>query len=808
MDCEDSAVDPTSSDSEGVETICPSSGPTKGGISVLITLGRKLPRGVKSGICEFVQVGVSIQWEKINSKTIKLTVPAAKKPGAVVLRVTTETNEFLGETIFVFVDEGREAMETLIENPKSFSENSDLMPSLLRGFSKLVKDPSMQKTFFHMMYSQDGGMSENNSTVAENLTQDSTIQANYSQALEVLLRLVYIAVEEVAHQFIEMIYSTSAGKILVGSYNNELPLPEDVARAKGHFKLAEYLQDVNIRFSNENGSDVQSKSIDWFELFQAVDRMQTQPSESGDERDFGGMPSLEDSNLSDYFADVEPSSCGSFEVDSEWAVSEVPNDKKESSRMQSKDDNQSVSFADAETSPCDSLELISDWSDLEEKSGARTEGEDCEKAAIETDNDDSASLLHDRPLGISVGFLKENATEESFEDKTQLGSDQDNIESPSIYGKFSVVNFPVYRKLPLLHGFVQWLSSKEGDLSAEQQEKCSHQAEEMGSVSQKKGTQRKDYKVPGQKCATSESSSQEKTTKSKKHRQRGHRRFKTTSRMRYILLTAALVTVLVGLKLGESQILHWAVGNGYTQFSKLLLKCGLNVDAPNFRMESPLHVAAKFGFVDLADVLTKLGSNVSAKTYQQQTPLHLAVWNGHQQIAAMLLQRGGDAQSGDVFGRTPVHLAVVQGRERMLEMLIQHGSALKARDDLGRTPLHLASLEGNEGSVKLLIRYRCEISARDNSLKTALHLAAESGQATIVGSLIMRGADIQATDLRGQTPLHLAVGNGHHQIAAILLQRGSDAQRGDGFGRTPVHLAAVQGRERMPEVLTQHQGFH
>ena len=48
----------------------------------------------------------------------------------------------------------------------------------------------------------------------------------------------------------------------------------------------------------------------------------------------------------------------------------VSNDERESSRMQPKDDdNQSDYFADVETSSCGSLELIGDWSDLEEENG-------------------------------------------------------------------------------------------------------------------------------------------------------------------------------------------------------------------------------------------------------------------------------------------------------------------------------------------------------------------------------------------------------------------------------------------------------
>ena len=115
----------------------------------------------------------------------------------------------------------------------------------------------------------------------------------------------------------------------------------------------------------------------------------------------------------------------------------------------------------------------------------------------------------------SSRFSEENAaTEESFEDEAVFGNCQDDIESPSICEESPVVNFPAYKRLPLLRSFFQWLFRREDDLSAEQQDVCSLQAERMGSVSQNKGTKRRDDGSSRQKYAA-ESSRQEKTTKSK-----------------------------------------------------------------------------------------------------------------------------------------------------------------------------------------------------------------------------------------------------------------------------------------------------
>lgn len=75
----------------------------------------------------------------------------------------------------------------------------------------------------------------------------SSIQGTHTQALKVLQLLVYTAAQTNAQQFIQMIFSTSAGKLVFNAYKDRPQLPEDVARANGHDDLAQYLQDVNTR---------------------------------------------------------------------------------------------------------------------------------------------------------------------------------------------------------------------------------------------------------------------------------------------------------------------------------------------------------------------------------------------------------------------------------------------------------------------------------------------------------------------------------------------------------------------------------
>lgn len=78
---------------------------------------------------------------------------------------------------------------------------------------------------------------------------DSSFQSKQQQSLKFLQLLVYTAAKTDARQFIEMIFSTSAGQIVFNSYKDRTPLPEDVARANGHEELAQYLLDVHTRYS-------------------------------------------------------------------------------------------------------------------------------------------------------------------------------------------------------------------------------------------------------------------------------------------------------------------------------------------------------------------------------------------------------------------------------------------------------------------------------------------------------------------------------------------------------------------------------
>lgn len=64
---------------------------------------------------------------------------------------------------------------------------------------------------------------------------------------KILTLLVYKAAEINGREFLEMVFNTLAGRVILNYYRKSSTLPRDVARANGHTILRDFLEDVNER---------------------------------------------------------------------------------------------------------------------------------------------------------------------------------------------------------------------------------------------------------------------------------------------------------------------------------------------------------------------------------------------------------------------------------------------------------------------------------------------------------------------------------------------------------------------------------
>jgi len=129
--------------------------------------------------------------------------------------------------------------------------------------------------------------------------------------MDILRCLVYTAAGIGAEEFIRMIFSTSAGRIVFEAYKKESPLPEDMADANGHEETATFLRAITKRFSEEETtSQVRSECIYWHELASAVEKSEEQSVSWLSEKD---VKQRKEDDLSEreYFGDAETSSTDS-----------------------------------------------------------------------------------------------------------------------------------------------------------------------------------------------------------------------------------------------------------------------------------------------------------------------------------------------------------------------------------------------------------------------------------------------------------------------------------------------------------------
>lgn len=162
-------------------------------------------------------------------------------------------------TYFMYVDEVREVLKQVVKDPALlsllftmwsqehgfFGTDGNMDPFTLQDQGKKQLDlcnksqcqwkiyANRHQNFFYLSW------------------LGSFVQGTHAQALKGLQLLVYSAAQTNAQQFIQMIFSTSAGRLVFNAYKDRPQLPEDVARANGHHNLAQYLQDVNARLVDD-----------------------------------------------------------------------------------------------------------------------------------------------------------------------------------------------------------------------------------------------------------------------------------------------------------------------------------------------------------------------------------------------------------------------------------------------------------------------------------------------------------------------------------------------------------------------------
>ena len=141
-----------------------------------------------------------------------------------------------------------------------------------------------------------------------------------------------------------------------------------------------------------------------------------------------------------------------------------------------------------------------------------------------------------------------------------------------------------------------------------------------------------------------------------------------------------------------------ALGDGRSEFVKLLVKHGADVDAPTEKGMPLLIAAADDGDASIVRALLEAGANVDIRDPEYgATAIMEAAFNGNYDVVQLLLKAGADVNlqargdaKGEAAGLTALMGAAARGDPRVVRALLRHGANRSLVDKEGRTALDMA----------------------------------------------------------------------------------------------------------------------
>ncbi|KAJ8675206.1 hypothetical protein QAD02_010992 [Eretmocerus hayati] len=243
--------------------------------------------------------------------------------------------------------------------------------------------------------------------------------------------------------------------------------------------------------------------------------------------------------------------------------------------------------------------------------------------------------------------------------------------------------------------------------------------------------------------------------------------------------------------------------------TKLLLEKKVQPVRNINNQESLLHIALKStkpgkARMDLVEILLKGGVNVNAFDASLSSPLHLSLEMCDEQCSNLLINHGACVNSLNSKKQTPLLIAVQRELLDSLKLLLSKGAnpnfvwtATSHRLSLfdNGSILHMAVFTGSVAAVRLLTHYGANTTcANENS--DNLRLAITINNTALTEFFLRRGADVNDT-IRGRAPLFCALGptaSVRESLVQSLLDYGADYKMENYRGDTALSMAWREGR--------------
>ncbi|KAK4316320.1 hypothetical protein Pmani_012504 [Petrolisthes manimaculis] len=179
--------------------------------------------------------------------------------------------------------------------------------------------------------------------------------------------------------------------------------------------------------------------------------------------------------------------------------------------------------------------------------------------------------------------------------------------------------------------------------------------------------------------------------------------------------------------------------------------CDSGIDQnPSDPAEEELVMCVSDGRYDQVSRLLDQGVSTEVRSKREGErglrPLHLASWSGHDNIVRLLLDYQVNRKAV-AHGLAAVHWAAVGGHVSVLSLLWDEGFSIRARAEDGATALHLAADHGNQEAVTWLVDNGAFLQVKDKRGNTPKDLAIQAGNKAIVKFLKEKEDEIRLENM-------------------------------------------------------------